>query len=314
MTISVIITSYNQKAYLIEAIESVLAQTVPCREIIVVDDASTDGSPAVVKDYAARFPDRVRGVCHPTNLGIPRNRNFALERVRGEYVAILDGDDRFLPHKNETELAVLQSKPECAAVYSNYWFMDGGGRRLTARYRRPQPSGHIFPEVFAGKFGMLRAMLIRTDALRAVGFLAPEFWHYDGFDLAVRLAYNFPLVYNPDCLVEFRVHQGGASGWRTRRHEYSDLQGIYSRHQPQLEGLPPRTAARIERYWRALLQRMSATILWQDGRHLGAIGAFGRALGQSPLLVIKSSLQKILPRPVFLFLAEWYHRLWTRHA
>ncbi len=314
MTISVIITSYNQKEYLVEAIESVLAQTVPCRDIIVVDDASTDGSPAVVRDYAARFPDRVRGFCHETNLGIPRNRNFALERVRGEYVAILDGDDRFLPHKNESELAVLQLKPECAAVYSNYWYMDGSGRRLNARYRRPQPSGHIFPEVFAGKFGMLRAMLIRTDALRAVGYLAPEFWHYDGFDLAVRLAHNFPLVYHADHLAEIRIHHEGASGWRTRRHEYSDLQGIYSRHQPRLEHLPPRTAARIERYWRAMLQRMAAGAQWQDGHRLAAMRCYGRALGQSPLFVIKTSLQKILPRPVFLFLAEWYHRLWTRHA
>jgi glycosyltransferase involved in cell wall biosynthesis len=91
--ISLIITSYNQQEYLREAIESAIDQTVAAFEIIVADDHSTkDGSIETIREYAARYPGLVRGLFQEENVGIPKNRNSALRMVKGDHVAILDGD------------------------------------------------------------------------------------------------------------------------------------------------------------------------------------------------------------------------------
>src|SRR5436309_16084799 len=96
--VSVIITSYNQQEYLREAIESAIDQTVATFEVIVAADHSTkDGSIETIRQYAARYPGLVRGLFQEQHVGIPKHRNSALGVVKGNYVAILDGDDRLLP-------------------------------------------------------------------------------------------------------------------------------------------------------------------------------------------------------------------------
>ena len=132
--ISVVITSYNQKQFLMEAVESVLNQTYPVHEIIVADDGSADGSVEAVKDLMHKYPDRITGVFNPRNQGIPKNRNSGLERVTGEYVYILDGDDRFLPQNVERMMDFLERNPDFRCVYSNLKFIDAEGRLLFLRY------------------------------------------------------------------------------------------------------------------------------------------------------------------------------------
>jgi glycosyltransferase involved in cell wall biosynthesis len=105
MEVSVIITSYNQQSLLCEAIESVLEQTVTADEILIVDADSDDGSQEVIKEYEENNPSQVVSILLEDDPGIPKMRNRALKEVSGDYVAILDGDDRFLPQKatNPTE-------------------------------------------------------------------------------------------------------------------------------------------------------------------------------------------------------------------
>ncbi|MBN2431480.1 MAG: glycosyltransferase family 2 protein [Acidobacteria bacterium] len=312
MNISVIITSYNQKHYLAEAVYSVLAQTRPCFEIILVDDASSDGSPKLVAEYAARYPDQIRAFCHQENLGIPGNRNFALSRVRGEYVAVLDGDDRFLPSKNEREMEFIRQNPDCLAVYSNVRYIDKSGRVLRNRDHRPQPAGMILGDVFRGMFGMLRSMLIRYDMLQEIGFMDPDFWHYDGFDLMVRLSARYPVHYILEPLAEVRLHTAGASGWRSIRHEIDDLTGVYQKHQHLMETLSRREAAKVERYWQVRIGRMSATMHWRNGQRWQGIRRFCGALARSPALMGKLTLGYILPKSFFLRLVTWYHLIRKR--
>ena len=127
--VSVVITSYNHKDYLVEAIESVLAQTRPADEIIVADDGSTDGSEKVILQYVSTYPSRLIGVLNQRNQGIPRNRNSALARMTGDYVYILDGDDRFLPTNIERSLEELHGRPGYSCVYSNVDLIDASGDR-----------------------------------------------------------------------------------------------------------------------------------------------------------------------------------------
>ena len=253
--VSVVITSYNQKLYLMEAVDSVLEQTYPVHEIIVADDGSTDGSVEVVKDLMHKYPDRIIGVLNPRNQGIPKNRNTGLERVTGEYVYILDGDDRFLPQNVECMLDFLERNPDFQCVYSNLKFIDSEDRLLFLRYQDDQPSGEIFFEIALGKFGILRNMIINYALLRQVGFMDERFPRYDGFELTVRLAKQGRIGYISEPLAEFRVYPNSDSKGLKARDHLNDLDGIYTKMKPLLKDLSRTQKKAMSKVWSERLRK-----------------------------------------------------------
>jgi len=122
-TISVIIPAYNHARYLAEAIDSVLAQTYAPLEIIVVDDGSTDGTPAV----AASYGDRIRYI-RQENAGVGAARNNGIAAARGEYLAFLDSDDIWLPEKLEREIALFDADPQLGFVHCGVEKFDESGQ------------------------------------------------------------------------------------------------------------------------------------------------------------------------------------------
>jgi glycosyltransferase involved in cell wall biosynthesis len=112
--VTVIIGAYNAERYLAEAIDSVLAQTHPRLELIVVDDGSTDGSGRIAESYG----DPVRCI-RQENGGMAAARNRAIPEARGDYLAFLDADDRFPPDKLRSQLAVFEAQPELDVVYGH---------------------------------------------------------------------------------------------------------------------------------------------------------------------------------------------------
>src|SRR5215212_1699019 len=122
--VSVVIPCYNQAHFLGEAIESVLAQSYPNFEIVVVDDGSTDDT----SEVAAYYPG-VRLV-RQENKGLSGARNVGLARSEGEYLVFLDADDRLLHEALEAHLEHLKANPECAFVSGHYRFMAVDGSPL----------------------------------------------------------------------------------------------------------------------------------------------------------------------------------------
>jgi glycosyltransferase involved in cell wall biosynthesis len=124
--VSVVAIFLNAERFLEEAIESVVAQTYPQWELLLVDDGSTDASAAIARRYVERHPERVRYLEHPghRNLGMSASRNRGLEHARGEYLALLDADDVWLPQKLERQVAILEAHPEAALLFGAplYWF------------------------------------------------------------------------------------------------------------------------------------------------------------------------------------------------
>src|SRR3712207_5573157 len=112
--VSVVIPCYKQAHFLGEAIESVLAQSYPHFEVVVVDDGSTDNT----SEVAARYPG-VRCV-RQDNQGLAAARNSGLAHSKGEYLLFLDADDRLLPHALEVGVERLEAHPECAFVSGRY--------------------------------------------------------------------------------------------------------------------------------------------------------------------------------------------------
>jgi glycosyltransferase involved in cell wall biosynthesis len=113
-------------AFLREAIESVLAQTSPHWELLLVDDGSQGESVALAREYAEQYPDQIRYLEHEghRNRGHSASRNLAFSQARGEFIALLDADDVWLPGKLEEQLAIMRSFPDVGSVYGKtlYWF------------------------------------------------------------------------------------------------------------------------------------------------------------------------------------------------
>ncbi len=114
--ISVLMGVYNCEAALAHAIESLLTQTYPHWELILCDDASTDGTYAVAKQYAVQYPDRITLLQNETHSFLAYSLNRCLEHASGEFVARMDGDDRSLPDRFEKQVAFLKSHPDIAVV------------------------------------------------------------------------------------------------------------------------------------------------------------------------------------------------------
>lgn len=124
--VSIVTPFYNARNFFGETIESVLAQTHPNWEMLLIDDNSTDGSAEIARSYAARRPDRVRYLDHENhqNKGQSASRNLGIKHAAGEYVAFLDHDDVWLPHKLTEQLAIMEAYPDAGMIYgrSEYWY------------------------------------------------------------------------------------------------------------------------------------------------------------------------------------------------
>lgn len=135
--VSVIVVTFNQAAYIARCLESILSQETPFAfEVIVGDDASTDGTTDIVRRIAEQYPGKVRALLHPENLGPFANYRATHLAAKGEYVAHIDGDDCALPGKLAEQAALLDAHPEAAAVFHRLEMVDSSGR----------PTGRHWPE------------------------------------------------------------------------------------------------------------------------------------------------------------------------
>jgi glycosyltransferase involved in cell wall biosynthesis len=114
----------NAQPFLREAVESVLAQSFMGWELLLVDDGSTDGSAAIAQAYARQFPEKIRYLEHPghENRGASATRNLGIRHAQGEFLALLDADDVWLPHKLEQQVALLDAHPEAGILYGKTLF------------------------------------------------------------------------------------------------------------------------------------------------------------------------------------------------
>src|SRR6059058_727746 len=143
--VSVIIPCYNQAHFLDEAIESVLTQTYPNREIIVVDDGSTDNTAEVARRYSA-----VRHI-YQENAGPAAARNAGVEAGRGKYLVFLDADDRLLPEALEIGVDCLRQHPECAFASGHSRFITADGSFLS-KSEQPYITRDHYLELLRGNY------------------------------------------------------------------------------------------------------------------------------------------------------------------
>lgn len=200
--VSVVVASFNQVALLKRALESVLSQTYPNLEIIIVDDGSSDGSHDYIKNMARDYPEKVSYFLQEQNVGIPRNKNTGFKRASGELITYLDGDDTYYPQKVEKEVEVFLAQPAYSVVYSNFDIKQYSGEVVKTWANSPDlPQGKIIQQVVSASFPgqhMPRFEMFRKEAMYDLGFYDESFPIYEDLDFMLRYSAKYLVGFTPN--------------------------------------------------------------------------------------------------------------------
>ena len=204
--VSVVISCYNHENYLSDAIESVLHQTYPHYEVVVVDDGSIDGSWQVAQSFAG-----VRCI-KQQNMGTPAaTRNRGLREIQGEYVVLLDGDDRLLPDALEVGLRHLRQHPDCAFVAGRCQAISN--RRCLTALTPPNESDHYHALLLRNYILTPGCVVFRSDVVKELGGFneSPEIKGSDDYEIYLRIAARWPVWYHEEIVLEYREHGSNLS-------------------------------------------------------------------------------------------------------
>ena len=228
MKVSVIIISYNQIDLLKNAIESVIGQTVMPDQIVISDDASSDGSQDLIRDYSARFPGLIKPLLSPKNQGVSKNRNSGILAATGDLITWLDGDDVFLPKKIESEKHILETCPEVDWVYSQVKIVNVATGQSVLRYTDSFEVNSFID--ISGIMGREpRNPMVRAAAFQIVGLFDVHLNLYEDFDFMLRLSHFKKGEYINQENMEYRVSGGGlhGAGWKEYKRNFKIVKRNY---------------------------------------------------------------------------------------
>lgn len=194
---------YNGEAYLAEAIDSVLGQTLEAFELVAVDDGSQDGSRAIL-DRLARADNRIRVVVNERNLGSSGALNRGWQLARSPYIARLDADDIALPRRLARQVDFLDAHPSVAAVGGSAITIDADGRHISTK-RFPTDDRTIRSTLLRHNCLSHPSVTMRRAALEAVGGYRFRCAAED-YDLWLRLSERFELATVPEPVILYRLH------------------------------------------------------------------------------------------------------------
>ena len=201
--------------YLRAAVESVLTQSFPDFEFVIVDDASADTTRQILDSFA---DDRIQIVTNQHNLGLTRSLNVGLAAARGAYVARMDADDVTLPGRFEQQVAFLDANPERAMVASFVEHIDADGASLGV-VRSPVEQGEIVRSLRQGNCFAHGTVMFRRDRAEALGGYDEEMEHSQDYDLWLQMLDEHRLACLPEVLYRWREHPLSISSRRGREQE-----------------------------------------------------------------------------------------------
>jgi glycosyltransferase involved in cell wall biosynthesis len=276
--VSIVLPTYNGSRYLAESIDSCLAQTLPDWELIVVDDCSTDATPAIIADYVARDA-RIRSVRHERNRRLPGGLNTGMSLALGRYLTWTSDDNRYLPEAIAQMVAELEREPNIGLVYAPMEYIDAHGRVLGPAYSGGPPDHLAFGSPVGGCF------LYRREVYQTIGEYDADLFLVEDWDYWIRVAGKFRLKALSQELYQFRLHDESLS--RQRQDKFCRAsRKLLERHLPEMNWLSP--SARARGYLLAARQA------WRIGDRRDALRHIGRAFRFSPMY----SLRRLLEEPI----------------
>ncbi|WP_414584595.1 glycosyltransferase family 2 protein [Scytonema sp. PCC 10023] len=222
-----------------EAIESVFSQTYDNWELLLVDDGSTDNSTQIALRYAQQYPEKVRYLEHEghQNRGMSAARNLGIRNARGEYIALLDADDIWLPQKLEKQVAILEAQPEAKMVYGStlMWFSWTGNPEVVQldwpRGLGVQPDTLVKPPTLLTLFLEGKAqtpgtcgVLIRRDVIKDVGGFEESFrGMFEDQAFFYKVCLKVPVFVESGSWDRYRQHSKGACYTAERLEQFHPL-------------------------------------------------------------------------------------------
>jgi glycosyltransferase involved in cell wall biosynthesis len=220
--VSVVLIFLNAQEFIDEAIRSVLAQTYENWELLLVDDGSTDRSTDIARSYAARLPNQIYYLEHPghINRGMSASRNLGVKQAAGQYIAFLDSDDIWLPHKLTEQVALLEANSEAGMLYgqSLYWYSWTQNPEDEQRDFLPVfsiPTGTVvqpptlLPMFLQGKTAVPcpSNILVRREQLLQIGGFEEQFRNmYEDQVFYAKICLTTPVLATDICWDRYRQH------------------------------------------------------------------------------------------------------------
>ncbi|MGB3402563.1 MAG: glycosyltransferase [Microcoleaceae cyanobacterium] len=215
--ISIVLPTYNQERYISDAIESVIHQTYQDFEIIIVNDASTDGTVDCVQAYS---DSRIRLYSSPRNQGESAATNFGIQQAQGEWIAILHSDDIFAANKLEKQIHYIESNPQVGAVLTQVQVINESKQPMSSENH---PLQRIFAQPNRTRFQWLNhfftkdnclcqtSAMIRRQCYQKLGLYDLRFRQIPDFDFWVRFCLHYDLYILSEPLIYYRVHDSNIS-------------------------------------------------------------------------------------------------------
>lgn len=303
--ISIVMPVFNEAALLPLTLDSVLRQSFADFECVVVDDGSTDATPRILAEYAARDA-RFRIVTQP-NGGISSALNAGLAAARGDWIARLDGDDLMLPDRLARQLAFAEAEPGLAGCGCDYEIIDMDGRCRGTR--RPLPRSRTELERFFSAGEPLSfthpTMFYRRDLALTLGGYRPDYEPAEDVDLFARmLATGAPILIQPEVLMQYRIRPGSISG-RNAARQFQMVRFVYHNFYARRAGRPELSQAEFAALQRRLplATRLSAAAQALSDRlyrHYSAALMTDRPVAAGLYLAAASALRPIKALKRFL--------------
>lgn len=301
-TVTVIIPTYNRAATLPRAIDSVLRQTHADLELLVVDDGSTDDTPAVMESLN---DPRIRFLRQPENRGVAAARNRGLRAARGDFIAFLDSDDEWLPDKLERQLARFAALPEeVGLLYTGVETIAADGHRSI---QAPEARGDVYPQLLlrnkvhgGGSNAMIRRCVIAT-----VGFFDETLPAIEDYDYWLRVARFFRVDFVPEPLL--RYHTPPAQQRKSLDHadNVTAREMFYRRYRREMRRAGVAHLFLLDSAGRHLATPRPSGDL---ARRLALRAARRRPLSRAPLYLL---LYTLLPSGILARLRQFRHRRQT---
>ncbi len=218
MMVSVVIPAFNAEQYLSEAVDSVLLQEMNSVEILIVNDGSTDGTSFLITEYEKQYPGIVRGLEHPgrINQGVSRSRLLGLQEAQGEFIALLDADDSFLPGKMEKQLQVFREHPEVIMCHTAAKVQNenvSGLKAYTARKKDFAPfeenrQYQLLDQPYRLQYCPIcnSSVLVRCESMRSAFRAIPQAYQCEDWLTSCLLAQAGSFYYIDEPLVTYRIH------------------------------------------------------------------------------------------------------------
>ncbi len=213
VNIDVVIPVYNGQDFIIRALDSIANQTLPPHKIIVVNDGSTDSTSELVSGYATNSKVPIE-LINKKNGGLSSARNAGINASNSDFIAFLDADDEWYPHKLEKQIEVFENTTykNLGLVYCDYDVIDSNSKILFKNYKAPldpkNMRGNVFPKLLERNqiASSGSGVLIKRYVFNKVGLFDENLKFGEDWDMWLRIAKNYEVDFAPGILVHIRKH------------------------------------------------------------------------------------------------------------